>query len=216
MEIEKSIDFFQKAGMAGSRVGWYNLGQLLWTGYPVFETNDDDDDAEEDHAPIIQEEQIVKPDLHEAMEAFVKAIDLGDTDAMYLVGVHRMTSGGRENIHSGLNLVGRAADEGHGGALYYMALLHLNGEQNIGLKRCTEEEFVKHLDRAVDAGSLDATFTRGHSYYHGTEGYSQNYERAISDFLQAADEGHADAAVSGMYIIVAVEVVCCKESHRQS
>lgn len=192
-EIEKAVDFFQRAGMAGSRVGWYNLGNLLWTGYPASEAGGEEEDGD---LATTQEEKIVKPDLHEAMEAFIKAIDLGDTDAMYLVGVHRMTSGGRENIHSGLKLVERAAEEGHGGALYYMALLHLNGEPNVGLEPCTEDEFAKLLDRAVDGGSVEAMFTRGHSYYHGTEGYTQNYQRALHDFLQAADEGHADAAVS--------------------
>lgn len=190
-EIETAIQVFKRAGLAGSRVGWFNLGQLFWTGYPAVEINED-----EEYGTSVKEEQLIKPDLNEAMDAFSRAIDLGDADAMYLVGVHRMTSGARENIYSGLKLVERAAEGGHGGALYYLALLYLNGEPNIGLEPCTEAEFVEHLDRAVEAGSVDAMFTRGHSYYHGTEGYPQNYQRALHDFLQAADDGHADAAVS--------------------
>lgn len=204
-EIETAIQLFQKAGLAGSRVGWYNLGHLYWTGYPALQVDDDELDGD-DHdngnnshthgTPVPQQEQILQPDLHEAMDAFGKAIDLGDTDAMYLVGVHRMTAGGRENIHSGLKLVERAGNEGHGGALYYLALLYLNGEPIIGLEPCSELEFMQRLDRAVDAGNVDAMFTRGHSYYHGTEGYPQNYSRALDDFLRAAEEGHADSAVS--------------------
>jgi hypothetical protein len=93
-------------------------------------------------------------------------------------------------------MVERAASEGHSGALYYLALLYLNGEPSIGLSPCKEVEFMEHLNRAVDAGSVDAMFTRGHSYYHGTEGYPQSYQRALDDFLRAADEGHADSAVS--------------------
>ncbi len=204
-EIDRAIDLFQRAGIAGSRVGWYNLGHLFWTGYPVLEVeeneNEDEDENNQD-VSIQQEEQILQPDQHEAMDAFGKAIDLGDHDAMYLVGVHRMTAGGRENAHSGLKLVQRAGEGGHGGALYYLALFHLNGEPVIGLDPCSEEEFMQHLDRAVDAGSVDAMFTRGHSYYHGTEGYPQNFQRALKDFLQAAEEGHADSAVSGEYNIL--------------
>lgn len=113
-----------------------------------------------------------------------------------------MTSGGRENIHSGLRLVERAALGGHGGALYYLALLYLNGEPNIGLQPCSENEFVERLDKAVEAGNADASFTRAHSYYHGTEGYPQNYARALEDFLLAADCGHADAAVSGEFVLL--------------
>ncbi|KAG7373437.1 Sel1 repeat-containing protein [Nitzschia inconspicua] len=193
--VVEAMDLFRTAGESGSRVGWYNLGHLLWTGFPPpgeEEKYDNDDNNNE----TIEEQIIVPADLHEAMEAFTKAIDLGDTDAMYLVGVHRLTQGGKENYLSGTKLIERAADAGHGGALYYLALLHLNGEPHLGLEPCSLEEFVMRLDKAVEAGNVDARFVRGHSYYHGTEGYPQNYKKALEDFLQAADLGHADAAVS--------------------
>jgi TPR repeat protein len=189
--LQKAMDLFRRSGQAGNRVGWYNLGQLLWTGYPAW---DDEDHSEDDDEPPM--DQILAKDLHEATEAFSNAIDLGDPDAMYLVGVHRMTTGHKEPIFSGMRLIDKAGDLGHGGALYYLALLHLNGEEKIGLAPSTMDEFMERLDQAVDAGSLDARFTRGHSYYHGTEGYHQDSRKALEDFLKAADEGHADAAVS--------------------
>lgn len=202
--VNEAADMFRLAGQGGSRVGWYNLGNLYWTGYPVA---DDDEivaetEAESGETPsITAEEKIFKPDLHEAMEAFMNAIDLGDTDAMYLVGVHRMTSGGRENIHSGLNMVEKAAIEGHAGALYYLALLNLNGEPNIGLEPCSMETFVEILDKAVEAGSTDAMFTRGHSFFHGSEGYPEDRKRALEDFILAAESGHANSAVSAGAIL---------------
>ena len=73
---------------------------------------------------------------------------------------------------------------------------NLNGEPDIGLEPCTLDEFVVFLDRAVDAGSVDAQFIRGNSFYGGTEGYPRDFKRALGDFLQAADAGHADSAVS--------------------
>lgn len=197
--VEEAIDMFKLAGEGGSRVGWYNLGQLLWTGFPPAEEDDDADisidenDGDDDDS---QHNKIVPADMYEAMEAFIRAIDLGDGDAMYLVGVHRITQGGKENFHSGSKLIERAANAGHGGALYYLALLHLNGEPHLGLEPCTLDEFMMRLDRAIEAGNTDARFTRGHSYYHGSEGYPQDFKRALDDFLQAADEGHADSAVS--------------------
>lgn len=191
----EALDLYRRAGEKGSRVGWYNFGNLLWTGYPV-QADDDDGGGGENDEEYIAVEKIINPDLHEAMEAFNHAIDLGDSDAMYLVGVHRTTSGGRENIHSGLNLIEKAADMGHGGAMYYLALLNLNGEPNIGLEPCTLDTFVSLLDRAVEGGSVDAVFTRGHSHYHGTEGYQQSYEKALEDFISGAKAGHADCAVS--------------------
>ncbi|CAJ1899976.1 unnamed protein product [Cylindrotheca closterium] len=203
--VQQAADMFRLAGEGGSRVGWYNLGNLYWTGYPVADDEYDLDEVDEtedgDLPPDRTSEKIFKPDLHEAMEAFMNAIDLGDTDAMYLVGVHRMTSGGRENIYSGLNMVQKAADEGHAGALYYLALLNLNGEPNIGLEPCSLETFVELLDKAVEAGSTDAMFTRGHSFFHGSEGYPEDRKRALEDFIVAAESGHADSAVSAGAIL---------------
>jgi TPR repeat protein len=195
----QAMDLFRRAGEGGSRVGWYNYGNLLWTGYPVDESDENDENDESDGDETITStavEKIIKPDLHKAMEAFMHAVDLGDTDAMYLVGVHRMSTKGRENTRSGLNLVKKAADSGHGGAIYYLALLNLNGEPTIRLEPCSLDVFVQLLDRAVEAGNVDALFTRGHSFFHGSEGYEQDYKRALEDFALAADSGHADSAVS--------------------
>ena len=72
----------------------------------------------------------------------------------------------------------------------------MNGEPIINLEPCSLEEFVDRLDRAVQAGDVDARFVRGNSYYSGTTGYSQDFKKALHDFLQAADEGHAESAVS--------------------
>jgi TPR repeat protein len=231
--VQEAMDMFKIGGESGSRVGWYNLGQLLWTGFPPQDVDDDDenDDENGEHDVDVEEDRdetsvtviddndddknstihnnnssssssssssiIIPPNMYEAMEAFTCAIDLGDGDAMYLVGVHRLTQGGKENLHSGMKLIERAADDAnHGGALYYLALLHLNGEPHMGIPPCTLEEFTVRLDKAVEAGNTDALFTRGHSYYHGTEGYIQNFPRALDDFLLGASYGHAECAVS--------------------
>jgi TPR repeat protein len=192
--VDKAMQLFRQSGEAGFRVGWFNLGQLLWSGYPAISMEDPLDATSTTDGQV--EDQILKPDLHQAMEAFTNAIDLGDTDAMYLVGVHRMSNGGKEGVFSGYKLIEKASKQGHGGALYYVALLKLNGESHLNFDPCSLEEFTEHLDKAVDAGDLDARFTRGHSYYHGTEGYVQSFENALKDFLLTANEGHADAAVS--------------------
>ena len=217
--VHNAMDLFQRAGQnCEYRVGWYNLGQLLWSGFPakqeVVEGNDDGTD-------IDGTEVILEPNVDRAMEAFGKAIEMGDPDAMYLVGVHRLSlhlddvcddtagsvtvddnklkeSGGEV---TGYNLIQQAASLGHGGALYYLALLHLNGESKLEISPSIKE-FTRHLDEAIDAGNADALFTRGHCYYHGSDGYPQNFVQALKDFLQAAEEGrHADAAVSAGAIL---------------
>jgi len=197
--VGKAIELFRRAGDAGSRVGWYNLGHLLWRGFPPSGDTEGKSEEQDSSAAVgeeIEDTPIVVADMKEAMNAFRKAIELGDSDAMYLVGVHRLGQDDVESDRNGIDLIERAADTGHSGALYYLALLHLNGEPEIGLEPCSLDKFVTLLDRAVEAGSVDAQFVRGNSFYGGAEGYPQDFKRALDDFLQAADSGHADSAVS--------------------
>ena len=125
--VIQAMQLFRQAGEAGSRVGWYNLGHLLWTGFPTPPENDDEDEDEQDNNVNINikvgDARIIVADMDEAMDAFKKAIDLGDSDAMYLVGVHHLAKEDQENCRYGIDLIEQAADAGHGGALYYLALL---------------------------------------------------------------------------------------------
>jgi len=187
--LDRVMDLYRQAGECGAAEGWYNSGNLLWTGYKD-----------------VNDENLLPADQDASMEIFHKAIDLGDPDAMYFVGVQRLSvvdadeectdQHQLEALRAGLELIEQAGGLGHGGALYYLALFYLNGHHSLDIAACSPREFVKRLDKAVDAGNSDALFLRGHSYYHGENGYSHNYRFALEDFLKAADEGHADAAVS--------------------
>ena len=124
--VHTAIELFRRAGEAGSRVGWYNLGHLLWTGFPV-RGKIECQTREENTSTIVSEEigdtRIIVANMDQAMSAFREAIKLGDSDAMYLVGVHRLGQDDLESNRNGFNLIKRAADSGHDGALYYLALL---------------------------------------------------------------------------------------------
>ena len=123
--VIQAMQLFRQAGEAGSRVGWYNLGHLLWTGFPTPPENDDEDEQDNNVNSNMKvgDTRIIVADMDEAMDAFKKAIDLGDSDAMYLVGVHHLAKEDQENCRYGIDLIEQAADAGHGGALYYLALL---------------------------------------------------------------------------------------------
>lgn len=197
--VETAIGFYKTAGEKGSAEGWYNLGQLLWTGY---------------HPSSDRSALIVSPDRSTAFKAFSQAIKLGDRDAMFFVGVQLLSDdddGGDwmgmehdqkvgvqlvERYRQGLDLMERAASLEHGGALYYLALLHLNGHAELRIPKCSPEDFRRRLELAAATGDSDALFLRGHSFYHGEDGYDQDYQQALQTFLQAAQSGHSDAAVS--------------------
>jgi len=191
--VDRALELYRQAGDRGSAEGWFNLGQLLWTGY----------------------DPILPADHDQAMQAFEKATQLNDPDAMYFVGVSKLApaddyevanGGGVEKeklqeFQNGLDLIVRAADQGHGGALYYLALFYLNGHDVLQIPPCTPEEFVMRLDAAADVDDPEALFLRGHCLYHGNHGYPAKVADALKDFLKAADLNHADAAVSAGAIL---------------
>jgi TPR repeat protein len=191
-KVFDAVQCYKKAGEKDSAEGWFNLGHLLWTGYP-----------DQDCGEAMDTAVILKQDKVEAMSSFMKAIQLGDSDAMYFVGVDYLSDEQSESteamtsrLQSGLAFIEEAAKLGHPGALYYLAVFYYNGNDTLGIPACTPEEFTKRLDEATDAGDPEATFLRGHGFFKGEDGREQNYQRALIDFIQAAKAGHADAAVS--------------------
>ena len=200
--VKKAMEFYKQAGKNGSAEGWFNLGHLLWTGYP----NQEEIAAEEKAMGEPKTGGGIKQDKKEALKSFFKSVDLGDRDAMFFVGVQLLSdetvatgidrSSRKASCREGVDLIERAASLEHGGALYYLCLLHLNGHEELNIPPCGPTEFMRRLDIAAKAGDPDALFLRGHCFYHGDEGYSQNLKEALQDFLAAADAGHSDAAVS--------------------
>lgn len=191
--VNQALDLYTKAGENGSAEGWFNLGQLLWTGYPAL---DDGDETDADNLILV-------PDKEQSMNAFRKSIDLGDPDAMYFVGVHLLSADEnnrspevKNQMRQGLELIEESAKHGHGPAKYYLALFYLNGNEALDIEPCSSAEFIRLLNDATEAGDADALFLRGHSYHEGDNGYPQDYSLAFQDFIDASGAGNADAAIS--------------------
>lgn len=161
---------YEEAGKAGSAEAWYNLGHLLW------------DRSDGDGTKVMN-----------AMEAFNKAVDLGDSDAMYFVGVQYLSQ--EKDEVTGYQLLCRAAHEySHGPALHHLALLNLqDGEK---------DEFRGLLTKAADAGNPDSLFLQGYCFYHGEDGYEVDVLAALDNFLAAAENfEHVEAMVSAGAIL---------------
>lgn len=193
--VKQALEYYESAGEKDSAAGWFNVGQLLWTGYPAR------DEVEEGKTSNPTDSVILRPDLEAAMKAFRKAIVLDDPDAMYFVGVQLLGQDDEdvsnvESLHEGLELMRSSANLGHGPARYYLSLFCLNGHDGMNMDPCSSEEFVEYLNSATDAGDADALFLRGHSHHGGENGYPQDAALALQDFLEAANAGNADAAVS--------------------
>jgi len=186
---------YKLAGNRGSAEGWFNLGHLLWNGHSTPTTN------------------TLHPNKEASLESFWKAINLGDMDAMYFVGVQYLWADDKEDCGDlinkqnddiatvrkrleGLGLVETAAKLGHGGALHHLALLNRNGDEELKIAPCDDNKFKDLLDKAADAGDTDALFLRAHCLLNGEDGYNRDPAMALGGFLEAAEGGHADAAVS--------------------
>ena len=126
------------------------------------------------------------------MEAFKRAVDLGDADAMYFVGAQYLS---QQKDDAGYQLLYRAAHEhNHGPALHHLALLSLQSEE--------KDEFRRLLTKAAETGNPDSLFLQGYCFYHGEDGYEVDVKAALNNFLAAAENfDHVEAMVSAGAIL---------------
>jgi len=197
---DRAILLYTAAGNRKSKEGLFNLGHLLW-----------------DLAEGSEDESNQQSYFWRAMNAFQEAMELGDADATFFVGVQYISLSSESSLmyehlelsmmaekdilfqkrHYGLTLIERAAHEyGHDNALHYLSLLYRNGDDHLGILPCSDDKFVQLLDKAADAGNPDALFLRGHCLYNGYEGYSKDYTDALKAFIQSGEAGNADGYVS--------------------
>lgn len=169
-----ALELYESADCAE---GWFNAGHLRWTGLPGTS---------------------LRPDEERAAEAFERAVDAGDADALYFTGARFLDADDRETRKRGLARVERAAEEfGHGGALHHLALLRLNGDAELSVPPGSDDAFRGTLDQAADeAGHPEALHLRGHCRLRGDQGYPRDDVASARDLEAAAAAGHADAAVS--------------------
>jgi TPR repeat protein len=177
-----AMKLYKLAGERGSKEGWFNLGHLLWNGHDL------------------GNEQSIEPDQSLAIECFEQAVVLGDDDARYFLAVCYLAQEGEddesESVRSnGFKLVQDAADNGHIGALYYLALLYRNGDVGLEIEPSLDS-FSEYLDEAADDGHDEALFLRAHCLFHGEDGHEVNMRRALEDFLAAGEAGNSDGLVS--------------------
>mmetsp|Transcript_16211 Transcript_16211/g.24315 ORF Transcript_16211/g.24315 Transcript_16211/m.24315 type:complete len:531 (+) Transcript_16211:73-1665(+) len=185
-----AIQLYQFAGDDGSKEGLFNLGHLYWTGH-----NHDEDPSSKKGAESSGIEVGLEPNEKLALECFEKSAELGDNDARYFLGVHYLQESLDDIRIRGLELVQRSADNGHAGALYYLALLHRNGEGSLDIEPSLGS-FREYLDESAEGGDNDGLYLRAHCQFHGEDGYAVDYVAAFDGFVQAGVSGNAAGFVS--------------------
>ena len=186
---------------------YYNIGNIFWNGYPI----------------VDYDQQEIPKDRMKAMDSFYHAINLGDVDAKYFVGVTLLWSSKDDDVSTffwkqqqkikgetynndismqkeGLRLIEEAANDDHEGALYYLALYYKDGDERLNIPPCTRDDFQSRLNKAAKGGDADALYLLAHCYYYGEDGYDQNASMALENYIKASKAGNSDAAISAAAI----------------
>ncbi|CAK4317821.1 unnamed protein product [Aphanomyces euteiches] len=154
----------------------YNLGMIYYEDHPNLEP------------PL-------KQDMPLAMSYFMKAAKIGDPSAQYFVGhiLHVGNDVVPANPLSGRILLEQAASQGHGGALYYLALLYRTGDEDMGISP-DAAKCIKLLEQAIAADDDEALVCLGDMYREGWPPHvNVDVSRAHELYERAAKLGNAEA-----------------------
>jgi TPR repeat protein len=182
-KIEQCLRYYRTAGELGVSDGYYNLGHILWDGI----------------------DGIIASDPDEALRMFYQAIQLGDADAMFFVGVERLghdTEYRTDQLQKALEWIEQAGTNGHGGALHYLTVFYMNGFPRLEIVPCSEQEFQRRLTLAIEHDDNgEAHYLRGCCYYSGESSYTKDIVLSFNDFLKASELGHAEACINAGVIV---------------
>lgn len=140
-----------------------------------------------------------------AFAFYRKAASLGDTAAMYKLGMVLLSGGlgqqsnPREAV-AWLRRAGEQADEDNPHALHELGLLHENPESKIVPY---DPLYAKNLfTKAAQLGYTQSQFKLGQCYEYGTLTCPVDPRRSIGWYTRAAEKGNAEAelALSGWYL----------------
>lgn len=132
-------------------------------------------------------------DLEEAVSYFRKAANLGAKEAAREIGVigHRYETGknAEKDEEKAVRCYQIAGDYGEDEAWYYLGMLYFRG---INGAKPNPRKAKRTLEKAADAGVLDAILMLAKVYDEGLLGYV-NYALSFKYYLKAAEYGNSDA-----------------------
>ena len=146
-----------------------------------------------------------KKELPRAAAFYRKAASLGDTPAMYKLGMILLTGalGEQKNPREAISWLKRAAeqaDEDNPHALHELALLY---EQQTGALVPYDPAYAKNLlTQAAQLGYTPSQYKMGQCFEYGSLTFPVDPRRSIAWYTKAAEKGDSEAelALSGWYL----------------
>jgi TPR repeat protein len=147
-----------------------------------------------------------KRDPFKAVQWYKRAAALGDTPAMYKMGMINLKGllGQARNPREGVSWLKRAAeraDEENPHALHELALMYLNAGPNDIIVR--DEQYASQLfHQAAELGYKFSQFRLGNAYEYGLMGCPVDNRTSIIWYTRAAAQGEhqSELALSGWYL----------------
>ena len=172
-----------------------NEQSFYWTKRAVDESNNDDAIAIENLAYAYRNGIGTAPNPYKAFELYEQAAELGDAEAMNIVGVMLyIGEGTTENNEQSFYWTKRAVDESNNDdaiAIENLAYAYRNG---IGTAPNPYKAFELY-EQAANLGNIDAMNIVGVMLYNG-EGTAQNDEQSFYWTKRAVDESNNDDAIA--------------------
>ncbi|KAH3762223.1 sel1 repeat family protein [Pelomyxa schiedti] len=125
----------------------------------------------------------VDKDTAKAVSLYQRAADVGDSEAMYLLGGLYRSNGVEKDA---ITLIQKAADAGNSEAMFQLGIVSQNGD---GVAK-DPRRAVTLFQRAADAGHSGAMYSLGKCYKYGS-GVEKNVKMAVSLYQRATDAGNA-------------------------
>lgn len=167
-QYDKAWHWYEAAAKQGDEMACYNMGVMCECG------------------------EGVPQDYKKAVQYYQKAVRLGSDDALFSLGLlYEDGLGVERNPKKGLECIQNAADNGQPEALVEMGERSLNGTG--GVRRNLKDAIWYFEIAAEDYRSTEAMMSLGH-IFENPYGARHNYEKAMSYYEDAWDEGEVNAA----------------------
>lgn len=137
---------YSEAGKHGSAEGWYNLGHTLWEDTDITTTTTTSD--------------ISSTTKYKAMEAFHKAMELGDVDAIYFVAAQYLSYEveGHDDVNSSSNLLLKNVYEQYGPEFVSsLQSMIIEREWDDFMEKSTQPESSNHINTLDPAATAVQT-----------------------------------------------------------
>lgn len=138
----------------------------------------------------------VQKDVRGAMRISERAIEAGDRNAMFDLGLLLEIRGDGVDVEADMarsvSLYRRAIDACHEGAVMYLAYIMENGEKDV---QKDLHGSVELYERAIDAGDRTVIYFLGTLLEDGAEGLEADILRSVSLLRRAVDAEHVLAMV---------------------